>query len=66
MVVQRRAVYSKRPIKGGMRLVEQDIVCLRPALNNGISAWFYTDLLGRKVMKDIEEGQLIEWSAIEH
>ncbi len=58
----RRAVYPSKKIKKGEVLAEDNITVLRP--NNGISAVDYYKLLGKKVNKNLNKHEKLEWDYI--
>lgn len=58
----RRSVVAARNIKAGEVLGEADLVAKRPA--HGISPIHWDDLLGRKVLRDIEEDTILQWDML--
>ena len=58
----RRSVYTKKKIKKGEILNEQNIIPKRPG--NGISPIYWDKLIGKKVIKNLEEDVEIKWEHI--
>ena len=58
----RRAVYPSKDIKKGAILSESNLTILRP--NKGIDARDYSKLIGKKIKKDVKEGQSLDWDLI--
>ena len=58
----RRAVYPSQDIKKGTILSESNLTILRP--NKGIDARDYSKLMGKKIKKDVKEGQSLDWDLI--
>lgn len=56
----RRSVVSKRKIHEGEQLSEENITTKRPFLNGVISASEYQDVIGLRVLRDIEEDMPIK------
>jgi N-acetylneuraminate synthase len=59
----RRSVFASANIKSGDVLTEDNLVAKRPG--HGISPIHWDDLVGRKVVADIEEDQLISWTDLQ-
>ena len=59
----RRAAYINRKMIAGDILMEKDLEVLRP--NEGISAKFFFDLIGKKLKKDIQPYEKLEWEYFE-
>ena len=59
----RRAVFLNRNIKKGEIVKEKDLVFLRP--NNGVSAFEYKLLLGKKCLRDISSLEILKFDYFE-
>jgi sialic acid synthase SpsE len=57
MIRARRSLHVKRDIKAGEVLTEQDIITKRPSL--GIAPYKKSEIIGKKVLKDIPEDHWI-------
>ena len=60
--VARRSLAVIRDMKMGEIITENDLICLRP--NNGISAIYFFDLIGKKIKQDIIKYSLLKWTDI--
>jgi N-acetylneuraminate synthase len=63
VIVQRRSLYAKNYISKGGIIKKEDIIELRPAL--GILPKLKLAIIGRKVKRDIEAGELLKLEDIE-
>lgn len=59
----RRSLVAARDIKAGSILQPEDITWKRPA--RGISPDKIDDVIGKKVVRDISDDEIIEWSALD-
>ncbi|GIV28453.1 MAG: acetylneuraminic acid synthetase [Bacteroidia bacterium] len=59
----RRSLVAARDIPKGKIIEEKDLTWKRPA--HGISAKYYKDLIGKKVLVDIKEDEILKWNMIE-
>ena len=60
----RRAVIAKLSIKKGEKLTEDNITTKRPLLENSIAAIDYYDILGKTIIRDIKEDEILMQSDI--
>lgn len=58
MVVARKSIVAKKPIKAGDIFTEDNITCKRPG--NGISPMKWYEVLGKKAVRDFSEDELID------
>lgn len=56
----RRSIVVDRPLKAGAVITEADITYKRPA--HGISPLHWDEVLGRSVVRDLEEDHILQWS----
>jgi N,N'-diacetyllegionaminate synthase len=61
--VARKSIHAARDLKKGTVIREEDLTMKRPG--DGISPMQMRELVGRKLIADIEEDQKISWSHIE-
>ena len=59
----RRSLYLNKTLKRGSKIKEEDIVVLRPA--SGIPASQYSDLVGKRLLRDVEALELFHWHDVE-
>ena len=59
----RRACYLKRDLSAGEIVAANDLNTLRP--NSGIDSRDYIKLIGKRIKKDISEGEKLQWSNFE-
>lgn len=64
-VVQQRGLYFSNTMKCGDIIRKEDIVVLRPILEDGIEASKIKDVVGKRIKKDMEEKEQIRWEDIE-
>jgi len=56
----RRSIVLKKPVERNMRLSENELICKRPAC--GISAIYWDEVIGRKVVRNFPEDHILSWS----
>jgi sialic acid synthase SpsE len=59
-VYARRGLYAAKKLKKGAILNNENIISLRPIPERGFSADLIDDLLGRKLLRDLSEGDSIK------
>ena len=59
----RRSIVAKRKIKIGSILSGDDLICKRPA--SGITANYWNNIIGKKILFDIDEDTILQWDHIE-
>lgn len=59
----RRSIYFIRDIKAGKLITPRDIKTIRPAY--GIPPKFFNEIIGAKLIKDVEVGDPVKWDCIE-
>ena len=59
-VVQRRSVHAKRSLQKGYKIKQDDLVMLRPELENSYKPYEVDQLIGKELLEDIEENQCIK------
>ncbi len=58
----RRSIVAKRFLKKGKRINKNDIICKRPG--TGLSPYFYKKIIGKKVVRSMQEDQIFKLSDI--
>jgi len=58
----RRSVVAKRSLRAGEILSPADLICKRPA--HGISPIHWDEIIGRRVIVDIEEDSILQWEML--
>lgn len=58
----RRSVVARRPIKAGMLIAREDLICKRPGL--GIPPKHLDLVVGRRAARDIEADECITWDMV--
>jgi sialic acid synthase SpsE len=58
----RRSIVIDRPLKAGQVIAAADITYKRPA--HGVSPLFWDDVIGRKVVRDLQEDDVLQWQDI--
>lgn len=61
--VVRRSLYLNNALKKGDKINESDIICLRP--DDGISAIYFENVIGKKVKRNMERKEKLNWEDIE-
>ncbi len=59
----RRSIVLARKMNKGEVITSADLICKRPAL--GISPIHWDDVIGKKVLNELDEDHVIQWSEIE-
>jgi pseudaminic acid synthase len=59
----RRSLYVSAEIKAGEKITEHNIKSVRPSF--GLHPRFYKELLGRRVKRDLQRGDRLNWDLIE-
>ena len=65
VVLQRRALHASRKLSEGDLLDADCFLALRPALADSIPPYGIEDLLGKKLLKDVAEGEMFKFSDFE-
>ena len=61
VILQRRAIRSKTKLQKGLKLRSSDLISLRPCPPNSILPYELKKVVGKKLKRSIEEGDLIKW-----
>ena len=61
VILQRRAIRSKTKLQKGQKLRESDLISLRPCPPKSILPYELKKVVGKKLKRNIEKGDLIEW-----
>ena len=59
VIVQRRSLRVNRDMFNGEVLTEKDLVALRPIPEDGIPPYMIKDVIGKKIVNDLKQGQHI-------
>jgi pseudaminic acid synthase len=59
----RRSIYITKNVKSGDILTQENIKVIRPG--NGLAPKYYEEVLGKKVIKDIQAGTPLNWEMLE-
>ena len=62
--VFRRSVYFIRDLKAGDLIQCSDIRRIRPG--RGLAPKFFDDLIGRRVVRDVGRGDIVNWSDLQN
>lgn len=62
VIVQRRAVRTRRALSAGTVLTRDDLIVLRPATPGAVGAAHVADAVGRKLSRDLEADDAVMWS----
>ena len=60
-VVQRRSIRAARDLKQGTIINSEDLTCLRPCTESGLSPWEFLNLIGKELTKELRKGDEIKW-----
>lgn len=58
-IVQKRGLYTTRPIGAGERIELSDLEPLRPRSDDGFEPWELQELIGRTVVSSVEKGAML-------
>lgn len=58
-IVQRRALRYLNDLEAGHTLLETDLIALRPCPSEGLSPFEIENIVGRKVIRNVEQDQLV-------
>lgn len=61
IIVQRRSIHLRNPKKKGEKIFLKDIIYLRPALKNSINPYEVNKILGKKLKKNMNFGEILLW-----
>ena len=64
VVLQRRAIRAKKDLKAGSVIYANDLECLRPCPKDALPPYELSQVIDRKVVKDIKSGDYIKWKSI--
>lgn len=59
----RRSIVVDRPLLAGQTITKADITYKRPA--HGVSPLFWDEVIGRKVVRDLEEDHVLQWADLQ-
>lgn len=62
VIVQRRALRYKRSINQGTTIQSADLIPIRPSPTKGLAPFRMSEIIGRELLVDVEEDQLVEYS----
>lgn len=62
VVVQRRAIRAARFLNKGTVLKKEDLTVLRPCPKGGLPPYYMDKVVGKKTVRDIQEGEDIQWT----
>ena len=65
VIIQRRALCAKTAMQHGSILTADNLIPLRPIPEDGIQPYRLKELIGKKITKDLQEGEYIRWTDIE-
>lgn len=60
--VARRSLFASVAIPNGAVIGEEMVACKRPG--KGISAKFYDEIVGRRVLRNFQSGEMLDWEGI--
>ncbi len=60
-MVQRRSIHFNKKIKKNTKIYEKDLIYLRPYLKNSLHPFEKSKIIGKKVNKNFEKGEIIFW-----
>lgn len=63
-IIQRRSIRAGKFLKAGSTISRKDLEVLRPCPADGIQPFNIDELIGKKLLVDIQEGMHIQWSNI--
>jgi N-acetylneuraminate synthase len=58
----RRSIVATRNLRAGEILSSADLICKRPA--HGISPIHWDEVIGRRVIVDVEEDSILQWEML--
>ena len=61
-IIQRRAIRTNKDLKIGNILSENDLIYLRPCPKEGLPPYKKNQIIGKKILKNINEGDIIKES----
>lgn len=64
-IVQRRSLYFSRDMKKGEIIKKSDLIPLRPIKEDGIPPYEVNEIIGKKLLKDINKDTYIKWEDFE-
>lgn len=62
VILQRRAIRAKKSLQIGMKLSAADVIMLRPCPSEALAPYELKNVIGKRLSRDIEEGDLVLWS----
>ena len=65
VILQRRAIYLNNDCEAGRTLSVNDLIALRPAPANAVSAPFLSEMIGRRLKTRKSAGNILLWSDLE-
>jgi sialic acid synthase SpsE len=61
VILQRRSIRALRKISRGSEICEKDLIMLRPCPEDGLPPYLMPQILEKKALRDIEEGEHLRW-----
>lgn len=65
-IVQRRSVCASKDIESGAILEKSDLITLRPCPAGAIAPYDLGKLVGKRLLRSLQSGELIKWSDVEN
>ena len=64
-IVQRRSIRAAMNLPAGKVIEAEDLSCLRPCTESGITPWDLPDLIGKILTVELRKGDELQWSKFE-
>lgn len=60
-IVQRRALYYRKDLRSGQIINKDDLFPVRPIKEDGIPPYLIDEIIGKKLLKDVQEDSYVKW-----
>jgi sialic acid synthase SpsE len=64
-VVQRRSICASKNLRSGHKILDTDLILLRPCPADAIAPYDKNRLIGKRILRDVLAGQLITWGDVD-
>ena len=65
VVIQRRSIRASKDISKGHTIQESDVISLRPAPPTSITPMHLSNVIGKKLLCDVKDGEYFKWENLE-
>ena len=61
-IIQRRCIRLKKYVSKGDKIVQENLICLRPCPKDAIPPYLINKVIGKSILNDKKEGDYLKWT----